>query len=53
MVEVTVKFMSIPIQRTGTGSVEFVSSGSTLRSVLKEIVGSLAFTEYGCSRPLS
>jgi len=56
MVEVTVKFMSIPRQRTGTGSVEFVSSGRTLRSVLKEIVDSyriadIILTESGEIRP--
>lgn len=38
MVTITVKFMSIPRQRTGTGRVEFVSSESRLRDVLKEIV---------------
>jgi molybdopterin converting factor small subunit len=56
MVEVTVKFMSIPRQRTGTGRVEFVSSGSKLRNVLKEIVDSyriadIILTESGQVRP--
>jgi len=40
MVKVTVKFMSIPRLRTGTGRVEFVSSASRLKDVLKDIVDS-------------
>jgi len=37
MVNVTVKFMGIPRQRTGIGRSEFNASESTLREVLKEI----------------
>jgi molybdopterin converting factor small subunit len=56
MVKLTVKFMSIPRQRTGTGRVEFVSSQSRLWNVLKEIVNSfgiadLILTESGEIRP--
>jgi molybdopterin converting factor small subunit len=56
LVEVTVKFMSIPRQRTGKGRAVFVSSGSQLRSVLKEIVDSyhiadIILTEKGKVRP--
>ena len=56
MVRLTVKFMSIPRQRTGTGRVEFVSSQNTLKDVLKEIVDSyriadIIFTESGDVRP--
>lgn len=56
MVNVTVKFMSIPRQRTGTGRVEFVSSDSKLRDVLKEIADSyhiadIILTESGEVRP--
>ena len=52
MVRLTVKFMSIPRQRTGTGRVEFVSSQNRLKDVLKEIVDSyriadIIFTESG------
>jgi molybdopterin converting factor small subunit len=38
MVRLTVKFMGIPRQHTGTGRVEFVSSKGMLKDVLKEIV---------------
>jgi len=56
MVRLTVKFMSIPRQRTGTGRVEFVSSQNRLKDVLKEIVDSyriadIIFTETGEVRP--
>jgi molybdopterin converting factor small subunit len=56
MVRLTVKFMSIPRQRTGTGCVEFVSSRSRLKDVVKEIVESyriadIIFTESGEIRP--
>lgn len=56
MVSLTVKFMSIPRQRTGTGRVEFVSSQNRLKDVLKEIVDSyrindIIFTENGDVRP--
>ncbi len=56
MVRLTVKFMSIPRQRTGTGRVEFVSSQNRLKDVLKEIVDSyriadIIFTETGDVRP--
>jgi molybdopterin converting factor small subunit len=56
MVNVTVKFMSIPRQRTGTGRVEFLSSDGKLRNVLKEIadsyhVADIIFTENGEVRP--
>jgi len=56
MVRLTVKFMSIPRQRTGTGRVEFVSSQNTLKDVLKEIVDTyriadIIFTESGDVRP--
>ena len=56
MVRLTVKFMSIPRQRTGTGRVEFVSSQNRLKDVLKEIVDSyriadIIFTESGDVRP--
>jgi molybdopterin converting factor small subunit len=56
MVRLTVKFMSIPRQRTGTGRVEFASSQNRLKDVLKEIVDSyriadIIFTESGDVRP--
>jgi len=56
MVRLTVKFMSIPRQRTGIGRVEFVSSQNRLKDVLKEIVDSyrvadIIFTETGDVRP--
>ena len=56
MVRLTVKFMSIPRQRTGTGRVEFVSSQNRLKDVLKEIVDSyriadIIFTETSDVRP--
>lgn len=56
MVRLTVKFMSIPRQRTGTGRVEFVSSQNRLKDVLKEIVDSyriddIIFTDSGDVRP--
>jgi molybdopterin converting factor small subunit len=56
MVSVTVKFMSIPRQRTGTGRVEFVSSDSKLRNVVKEIADSyriadILLTESGEVKP--
>jgi molybdopterin converting factor small subunit len=56
MVKVTVKFMGIPRQHTGTGRVEFVSSKSKLKDVLKEIVDSyriadIILTESGEVRP--
>ncbi len=56
MVRLTVKFMSIPRQRTGTGRVEFVSSQNRLKDVLKEIVeayriADIIFTESGDVRP--
>jgi len=56
MVKVTVKFMSIPRQRTGTGRVEFISSKSKLKDVLKEIVdfyhvADTILTENGEIRP--
>lgn len=56
MVKVTVKFMSIPRQRTGTGYVEFLSSESGLRELLKEIVdfyhiADIILTESGEVRP--
>lgn len=56
MVSVTVKFMGIPRQRTRIGHVEFVSAGSSLRDVLKEIVDSyriadILLTESGEVRP--
>jgi molybdopterin converting factor small subunit len=56
MVNVSVKFMSIPRQRTGTGRVEFVSSKNKLKDVLKEIADShriadIILTESGEVRP--
>lgn len=56
MVNLSVKFMGIPRQHTGTGRVEFTSSKSRLRDVLKEIVDSYAIadillTENGEVRP--
>ena len=56
LVKLTVKFMSIARQRAGLGSVEFMSSGSKLRDVLKEIVDSyhiadIILTEDGEVRP--
>jgi molybdopterin converting factor small subunit len=56
MVKVTVKFMGIPRQHTGTGRVEFVSSESKLRDVLKKIAESyhmtdIILTEKGEVRP--
>jgi molybdopterin converting factor small subunit len=56
MVKLTVKFMGIPRQRTGTGRVEFVSSRSMLKDVMKEIVDSygiadIMLTESGEIRP--
>jgi molybdopterin converting factor small subunit len=56
MVDVVVKFMGIPRQRTGTGRVEFKSSERTLRGVLKEItraynVADIIWAEGGGVKP--
>jgi molybdopterin converting factor small subunit len=56
MVKVSVKFMSVPRLRAGTYSVEFVSSQSRLRDVLKEITDSyhlcdVMLTHTGDVRP--
>ncbi len=56
MVKLTVKFMGIPRQRTRTGVVDFVSSSSRLKDVLKEIVdfyhiADIMVTESGEVRP--
>jgi molybdopterin converting factor small subunit len=56
MVKVIVKFMGIPRLHTGTGRVEFVSSESSLRDVLRKIVDSyhiadIILTESGDLRP--
>jgi molybdopterin converting factor small subunit len=56
MVNVIVKFMGIPRQRTGIGRAEFNSSGSKLRDVLDEAarfykVGDVMLTENGEVKP--
>ena len=56
MVKVTVKFMSIARQHAGTGKVEYESSSTKLRDVLKEIVDSyglvgIILTQDGDVRP--
>ena len=56
LVNLTVKFMSIPRQRTGKYSVQFVSSANRLRDILREVVDvyhirDILFTESGDVRP--
>jgi len=56
LVKVIVKFMGIPRLHTGTGRVEFVSSASRFRDVLRKIVDSyhvadIILTESGELKP--
>jgi molybdopterin converting factor small subunit len=56
MVNLIVKFMGIPRQRTGTGRSEINSSGSKLRDVLQEVaksfnVADIMLTEKGDVKP--
>jgi molybdopterin converting factor small subunit len=56
MVKVTVKFMGIPRQHTGTGRADFISSENRLKDILKEIVSfyhiaDVILTESGEVKP--
>ena len=56
MVELIVKFIGIPRQRTKMGRAEFNASGSKLKEVLKEItefynIADVILTENGDVRP--